>query len=148
MNETEQMILLVEDDPAEAMLTQRALAKNRVATRVMRVENGEEAVAYLDGEGSYQNRESHPWPTLVLMDIKLPRKSGLEVLEWIRSRGSILRTLPVVMLTSSRHKIDLQRAYEYGANAYLTKPETTSELVEMLKSTQDFWLRFNELPPR
>lgn len=140
------VIMLVEDDPIDAKLTQRALTKVPLKGAVVRLENGDEVIDYLEGSGPYGDRGSHPLPSLVLMDIKLPRRSGLEVVEWIRSRKDEVALLPIVMLTSSRQPADVKRAYELGANSYLTKPDTSSELADMMKATHEYWLRFNERP--
>jgi CheY-like chemotaxis protein len=90
---------------------------------MFRLTNGDDAVAYLSGDAPYENRAAYPMPNVLLLDIKLPRRSGFEVLEWVRRQKSNLRRLPVVMLTSSRHSADINRAYDLGANSYLAKPE-------------------------
>src|SRR5205085_10493869 len=109
------LILLVEDDPADARLVQRAFQKAELRADMTRLTNGDDVVAYLAGDAPYENRALYPLPSLILLDIKLPRRSGLEVLQWIRKRNDALRRLPVVMLTSSRHALDVNRAYDYGA---------------------------------
>ena len=139
-------ILLVEDDPAEARLIQRAFTKAQIALPVVRVDNGDEAVAYLQGDGRYSDRSAHPLPTLILLDVKLPRRSGLEVLEWIRSQQGILRRVPVIMLSSSRHATDINRAYDLGANSYLTKPETSEDLLAIAQTFRRYWLEINQAP--
>ena len=143
MNHT---ILLVEDDSADSTLIRRAFSKAGFEARMVRARDGDDAVAYLDGTGSYQNRKEHPLPELVLLDIKLPRRSGFEVLSWIRRDPRPLRRLPVVMLTSSRHSVDINRAYELGANAYTVKPGTSAELLDLAQSIRQFWLGKNEFP--
>ncbi|HEY3707464.1 MAG TPA: response regulator [Terracidiphilus sp.] len=143
MNHT---ILLVEDDPSDSILIKRAFDKAELNATLVRAKDGDDAVAYLDGTGPYQNREEYPLPSLVLLDIKLPRRSGFEVLSWIRRDPRPLRRLPVVMLTSSRHSVDINRAYELGANAYTVKPDTNAELTELLRCVKDFWLGKNEYP--
>lgn len=139
-------ILLVEDDPADSTLIRRAFDKAEVSAHLVRAKDGDDAVAYLDGTGKYENREEHPLPALVLLDIKLPRRSGFEVLSWIRRDPRPLRRLPVIMLTSSRHSVDINRAYELGANAYTVKPDTAAELVDIFHSLRKFWLEKNEFP--
>ena len=137
-------VLLVEDDPNDILLIQRAFGKAQL-TAPFQVSNGEEAIAYLAGEGNYTDRELHPLPNLVLLDLKLPRKSGLEVLGWLRQQP-VLQRLPVVVLTSSRERSDVNRAYELGANSYLVKPVRSQDLVEMIKSLDLYWLLLNEKP--
>lgn len=139
-------ILLIEDDPADARLIQRAFAKLKLETPVIRLTNGDDAVAYLNGDAPYENRAAHPIPSVLLLDIKLPRRSGFEILEWLRTHASGLRRLPVVMLTSSRHSIDVNRAYELGANSYLAKPESGSDLEQLAAEFYTYWLRLNRSP--
>lgn len=138
-------ILLVEDDPNDVLLLQRALRKAQLANPVQVVRDGDEAVAYLAGEGEYGDRAQHPWPVLVLLDMKLPRKSGLEVLAWIRGQEGLKR-LPVVMLTSSRESVDINRAYDLGVNSYLVKPVAFEDLVEMMKALRLYWVILSEKP--
>ena len=138
-------ILHVEDDPNDVLLVERALRKAGVTASVRVVTDGEEAVNYLASQTQMTDSEQNPVPTLVLLDLKLPRKSGLEVLEWIR-RTDGLRRLPVVMLTSSRQPVDINRAYDLGVNAYLAKPVSFDMLVDVLKTLEAFWLRSNERP--
>lgn len=143
---TDKLVLLVEDDPADARLVQRAFHKANAGCQVSRLTNGDEAVAYLSGETPFDNRTQHPLPSLLLLDIKLPRRSGLEVLEWLRSRGNPLRRMPVVVLTSSKHSVDINRAYDLGANSYVAKPDTAAGLMEMAAAFRDYWLKLNEAP--
>jgi CheY-like chemotaxis protein len=136
-------ILLVEDDPNDVFLLQRAFRKAGFEHPVQAVGDGEEAVAYLTGAGSYADRAQFPLPLLVLLDLKLPRKSGLEVLAWLREQPA-LRRLPVVVLTSSREPADVNRAYDLGANSYLVKPLGFEALLDMVKSLNFYWLTLNE----
>jgi CheY-like chemotaxis protein len=138
-------ILHVEDDPNDVLLIGRAFRKAEVAAHVQVVNDGEQAVQYLSGANEFSDRQKYPAPVFVLLDMKLPRKSGMEVLEWIRAQP-ILKRLPVVMLTASRQPIDVNRAYELGANAYLVKPVNFDALVDLLKTLDSFWLRANERP--
>ena len=139
-------ILMVEDDPADARLIQRAFTKAGITANVIRLTNGDDAVAYLDGEPPYDNRVAHPLPNLLLLDIKLPRRNGLEVLQWLRSRTDGLRRMPAVMLTSSKHTVDINRAYDFGVNSYLAKPESTDALVQVASAIKAYWLTLNEEP--
>jgi CheY-like chemotaxis protein len=139
-------VLLVEDDPADARLIQRAFDRTEIAAVVLRLQNGDDAVAYLQGTPPYDNRIMHPLPHIVMLDIKLPRRSGLEVLQWIRNRRDDLRLIPVVMLTSSRHSVDINRAYNLGANSYLAKPESAEQLLLLVAAVKKYWLTINEEP--
>ena len=137
-------ILLVEDEPNDVFLIGRALQKGGITTPLHTVENGELAVSYLSGEGPYADRGRYPLPIVVLLDLKLPRKTGLEVLEWLR--GTPLRRLPVVVLTSSKDASDVARAYDLGANSYLVKPVSFDSLQEMLGSVDRYWVALNQHP--
>lgn len=140
-----QTILLVEDDPNDIELFQRAYRKCELANPLQVVRDGEEAQNYLAGCGIYTDRESYPLPGIVLLDFKLPRKSGLEVLSWLRSQDELKR-LPVIALTSSREKIDINRAYELGINSYLVKPVAFDNLMQMVKALGLYWMVLNENP--
>lgn len=139
-------ILMVEDDPADARLIQRAFSKAGITANVIRLTNGDEAVAYLDGQPPYDNRVAHPLPNLLLLDIKVPRRNGFEILQWLRGRKDGLRRMPTVMLTSSKHTVDINRAYEFGVNSYLVKPESTEGLVQVANAIKSYWLSVNEEP--
>jgi CheY-like chemotaxis protein len=138
-------VLLVEDDPNDVILVRRALRKASVANPLQVIEDGEDAVSYLAGRPPFADRGAHPVPVLVLLDLKLPRRSGHEVLEWLRAQPG-LRRLPVVVLTSSRDSTDVDRAYDLGANSYLVKPVGFDELLEMLRALGLYWLTLNEMP--
>ena len=138
-------ILLVEDDENDLELFLRAYTKARIANPMQRAAHGDEAVAYLEGTGKFADRTAHPLPVLVLLDVKLPRRSGLEVLAWIREQSGLKR-LPVVMLTSSRDSGDINRAYDLGANSYLVKPVAFESLLELVRSLNIYWLVLNQQP--
>lgn len=139
-------ILLVEDNPADILLMRRAFRKEElVNTSLQVVADGDAAVSYLSGEGEYGDRDRYPFPDVVLLDLKLPRRSGHEVLAWIKQQPELKR-LPVVILTSSRECIDLNRAYDLGANSYLVKPVGFPALVKMLNILHAYWLNYNEIP--
>ena len=140
------LVLLVEDDPGDARLVQRAFSKVGLEALLMRLSNGDEAVEYLQGKPPYENRAAYPLPAVILLDIKLPRRSGIEVLEWLRAGHNPLRRIPVIMFTSSRDTIDIDRAYDRGANSYLTKPDTTAQLLEMAQAFKTYWIQLNEQP--
>lgn len=137
-------ILLVEDNPDDLMLLQRAFAKARIDVALHSVDNGDTAVAYLSGDGLYNDRTRYPLPAMVLLDLKLPRRSGLEVLAWLRQ--SKLRRLPVVVLTSSRDAGDINRAYDLGANSYLVKPVAFDRLTDLVSWVERYWMTLNEQP--
>ena len=142
----DRLVLLVEDDPADVRLIQRAFGKLQHSVLMTRLTNGDDVVAYLSGAAPYENRAAYPVPAVILLDIKLPRRSGFEVLQWLRQQRSALRRIPVVMLTSSRHSVDVNRAYDLGANSYLAKPQTPSELDQMAAEFQTYWLSLNHPP--
>ena len=145
MSAREGVILLAEDDPNDVLLIQRALQRNHVANPLQVVRDGEQALAYLSGAGAFADRERHPLPVLLLLDLKMPRKSGLEVLEWVRQQPGLKR-LPIVVLTSSNQSPDINRAYELGANSYLVKPAGFDSLLELVKNLDVYWLILNEKP--
>jgi CheY-like chemotaxis protein len=140
------VVLLVEDDVSDAQLIKIALGRTPGEVNLIRIEDGDRAVDYLTGTAPYDDREKYPLPLTMLLDIKLPKRSGLELLQWLRSQAGPLKRLPVMMLTSSSHRIDVNRAFERGANAYFTKPETLKELVAMLADLKSFWLQWVEFP--
>lgn len=137
------VLMLVEDDPDHVLLIQRALAKANLVNPLRIVRDGDEAIAYLSGQGPYGDRNRYPLPSLILLDLKLPRKSGLEVLEWIRSDPA-LRVLPVVALTSSAETSDIERAYALGVNSYLVKPLGFEDLLDLVKSLGMYWMILNK----
>lgn len=141
-----QTILLVEDNPADILLMQRAFRKENLSNVSLQIVNdGDEAVFYLNGENQYSDRERYPLPVLILLDLKLPRRSGHEVLAWLRQQP-VLKRLPVVILTSSKEIIDVNQAYDLGVNSYLAKPPGFGALVDMIKSINLYWLLQNEQP--
>ncbi len=145
MSVREGVILLAEDDPNDVLLIQRAFQRNHVANPVQVVRDGEEALAYLSGQAPFADRERHPLPVLMLMDLKMPRKSGLEVLAWVRQQPGLKR-LPIIVLTSSNQSPDINRAYELGANSYLVKPAGFDSLLDLVKNLDMYWLILNEKP--
>jgi CheY-like chemotaxis protein len=140
-------ILVVEDEPDAFTLLEHAFEKAGIVTPLQTVQDGDQAIAYLKGEGPYVDRLAHPVPQLVLLDLKLPRCSGLEVLEWIRVQPA-LRGLPVIILTSSKERSDVRRAYAAGANSYLVKPSSLTRLIELAAAFREYWLEHNEPAPR
>jgi CheY-like chemotaxis protein len=142
---TEHTILLVEDNPKDVFLIQRALRKAESITPMQVVSDGDAAVQYLSGDLPYNDRTLYPLPAVVLLDLKLPRRSGAEVLMWIRQQPELKR-LPVVVLTSSREYADINRIYDLGANAYIVKPVDFDQLVNIIKTLNLHWIRYNEKP--
>jgi CheY-like chemotaxis protein len=145
MNAHIPVILLAEDNPKDVDLTSRALAASNLANRLVVVHDGVEALEYLRGEGAFAAREPEQ-PAVVLLDIKMPRKDGLEVLREIREDPK-LRRLPVVILTSSREEQDLVAGYDLGANAYVVKPVDFEDFIRAVKELGVFWALINERPP-
>ena len=139
------VILLVEDDPNDIILIRRAFEKANITNPLQVVEDGEEAISYLTGKDRYGDRVKYPLPMLLLLDLKLPRKSGHEVLEWLRQQP-MLKRLPVVVLTSSQQSTDINMAYDLGANSYMVKPVTFDTLVEMVKTLNFYWVILNKNP--
>jgi two-component system response regulator len=140
------LILLVEDNASDEKLTVLALKKCEVENRVVVVRDGAEALDYLFATGAYAERGASEFPALVLLDLKLPKIDGLEVLLRIRA-DERTRALPVVILTSSKQDEDLSEGYAYGANAYVRKPVSYAEFIAAAKAIGAFWLLLNETPP-
>lgn len=145
MNLEYETILLVEDNPRDVLLIQRAFRKANVTVPLQVVEDGEVAVRYLSGEEPYTDRDRYPLPVLILLDLKLPRKSGAEVLAWLRQQPALKR-LPVVVLTSSKEYADINHIYDLGGNAYMVKPVAFDNLVEIVKALNLHWIILNEKP--
>lgn len=145
MNTTAIRVLLVEDDPNDIVLTRRAFRKAELPEPIAIVEDGEQAIAYLGATGKFADRRAHPLPDLVLLDLKLPRMPGLEVLAWLRKQPGLHR-LPVVVLTSSRETSDVNQAYELGANSYLLKPVTFDGLAKIVSNLDRYWGELNIHP--
>lgn len=142
----ERLILLVEDNDDDAQLTLRALTLNNVADRVDVARDGAEALDYLFCRGAYAGRDPKILPQVVLLDLKLPKVTGMEVLEQIR-REPRTKWLPVVILTSSNGEGDLARCYDLGANSYIRKPVDFTRFMEAVNSLGLYWLELNETPP-
>lgn len=145
MKLTDFIMLLVEDDPNDILLIQRAFAKACLVNPLKVVRDGEEALNYLSGTGDFADRGRYPLPSLILLDLKLPRKSGLEILQWLRQQPN-LKHIPVIVLTSSKESSDVSRAYDLGANSYLVKPVGFEGLLELVKSIGMYWMILNKTP--
>ena len=140
-------ILLIEDNPSDIGLTQRALAKGRILNELVVVSDGQEALDYLFGQGSCASRDDAELPALTLLDMKLPKVSGLEVLRKIRA-DKCTRRMPVVILTSSRDEQDVGASYDLGVNSYIRKPVDFDQFVHAVAQLGLYWLVLNEEPPK
>ena len=140
-------ILLIEDNPSDIDLTKRALEKGRIANALVVASDGQEALDYLFGTGEYAGRDNSDFPALTLLDLKLPKVSGLDVLRRIRS-DSRTRRMPVVILTSSREEQDIAAGYDLGVNSYIRKPIDFEHFVQSVAQLGLYWLVLNEEPPR
>jgi CheY-like chemotaxis protein len=139
---THRALLLIEDNEDDVFLMKRALEGAAVSNPLFVVEDGQAAIDYLSGAGPDRDRTNYPLPALVFLDLKLPFKSGDEVLEWIRKQPE-LQSLIVVILTSSGEPSDLRKCYQLGANSYVVKPPTAPQLLEMAKAFKWYWLEYN-----
>ena len=139
-------ILLVEDNPDDELLTQRAFRKNNILNRIEVVRDGAEALDFLLARGSYAERDPFHVPQLILLDLKLPKVDGLEVLRCIRETEAT-RLLPVVVLTSSKEEQDLASCYALGANSYIRKPVDFNQFILAVQQLGLYWLVLNEQPP-
>lgn len=139
-------LLLVEDNPTDEKLTVRAFKKSGVAIDIMVVRDGAEALDYLFATGKYGDRDPSALPAVVMLDLKLPRIDGLEVLRIVRA-NDVTKSLPVVILTASKENEDVARGYALGANAYVRKPVDFVEFAETARTLGLFWLLMNEPPP-
>ena len=140
-------VLLVEDNLDDVLLTRRAFRKAGIASALQVAGDGDEAVAYIAGEGAFADRQAHPLPSLVLLDWKLPRRSGREVLQWVRAQ-ECFTALPVVVLTTSREQEDIDQAYSAGANSYIQKPVLLEKLAELSERLHAYWLETNVVSSR
>jgi CheY-like chemotaxis protein len=138
-------VLLAEDDENDVFFIQRAFQQAKIQNPMHVVRDGQEAIEYLSGEGKFSDRRQFPLPHLLLLDLKMPRKTGLDVLHWMHEQAE-LKCLPVVVLSSSEHQIDIERAYELGANGFVVKPASLEKRVELAKLIGAFWLNTNAAP--
>jgi len=142
----EKVILLVEDNPSDIRLTKRALDQNRITNELIVAEDGREAMDYLFGTGRYAGRDVRDLPAVMLLDLKLPKIDGLEVLNTVRS-DERTQLLPVVILTSSDREEDIVSSYRLGANSYIRKPVDFNHFAEAVRTLGMYWLLLNEPPP-
>jgi CheY-like chemotaxis protein len=147
MSDPLETILLVEDNPSDIALTQRALQRASINTKLVVVEDGQEALDYLFGAGMHAGRDTSRLPSLVLLDLKLPKVDGLEVLRRVRANKHT-RRLPVIVLTSSKEEQDVAAAYDLGANSYIRKQVDFAQFDAAVKLLGTYWLGLNEPPPK
>lgn len=139
-------ILLAEDNPADVEITQEAFKRGKLGNKMFVVRDGREALDYLFHQGEYQDKAAYPTPDLILLDIKMPKVDGLEVLEKIK-RDEELKRLPVIMLTVSDREADVIKAYNTGVNSYIVKPVKFSDFLEVVARVKEYWITITKLPP-
>ncbi|MGA9697172.1 MAG: response regulator [Dehalococcoidales bacterium] len=143
----EKIIFLVEDNPDDVVLTERALKKSHILNKLVVARDGAEALEYIFGTGNYSGRDMSKMPEVILLDLKLPKIDGLEVLKKIRA-DKRTKLLPVVILTSSKEENDLINGYSLGANSYIRKPVNFNQFAEAIRQLGLYWLVLNEAPPQ
>jgi CheY-like chemotaxis protein len=138
-------LLLVEDEESSAFFFQHVMTKLGMTEVLQVAQDGREAIDYLQGRARFNDRTQFPLPDLIILDLKMPRVTGFEVIAWIRDQPE-LRKLIVIMMSASSSEEDISRAYELGANAYIVKPSGLDQLTDVLSSIQQFWLKHNRAP--
>ena len=138
-------ILYAEDTEEDIFLLQHAFERTEISHRLIVVQDGQTAIDYLSGTGEFADRANYPLPCLALLDVKMPQKTGFQVLSWIRAQPG-LRWLPVIIFTSSADPGDVRQAYDLGANAYLVKPSSLHEREDVCRALKHFWLIYNQPP--
>lgn len=133
-------LLMADDSPDDVFLVERALLRSGVSSNFYAVPNGREAIAYLQAEGKYANRQQFPFPNAVLMDLHMPGMDGFEVLRWLKNHPEC-KVIPTIIFSSSPVESDVHEVYVLGGNAYVTKPHDYNELVELIRLTYQFWSR-------
>jgi CheY-like chemotaxis protein len=146
MKSGQQIILHVEDDANDVLLVQRAFRSASSSARLLNVSDGEQATDYFTGKGHFADRQKYPLPSLILLDLKLPRRNGHEVIAWLRQQKTPLRCVPIVVLSSSNQISDVNKAYELGANSYVVKPSAFDELASLAQILSAYWLLHTEKP--
>jgi CheY-like chemotaxis protein len=140
-----QTILLVDDSDDDLVIMRIAFKKAEFVASFQEVHNGQEAIAYLNGEGPFIDRDKFPLPAIMLLDLNMPMKSGFDVLKWVRAQP-VLKRMAIIILTASMRLEDVERAYDLGANSYLVKPGGMEELTAMIRCLRD-WIKLNHFPP-
>jgi CheY-like chemotaxis protein len=138
-------ILLVEDEPDDVYFLKRAFTSTSVTAPIVVLADGGAAIDYLAGTGAFSNRDEHPLPALMLLDLKLPGVTGFDVLAWLRAQPGLKR-LPVIVLTSSSQDEDVRRAYDLGVNSYLVKPSGLKAIADVAQQIERYWLNMNRRP--
>ncbi len=138
--------MFIEDDPAHADITMRNFKKNRISNKVIHLWDGQQALDYLFRQGEYSDPEKSPLPHLILMDLRLPKVDGLEVLEKIRT-NKLLKCIPTVVLTTSEAELDITKAYDYNVNSYLVKPLDFNKFSNLIEAFGFYWVVWNKYPP-
>lgn len=141
------VILYADDDPEDRMLAQEAFEESRITNELHFVENGEELIDYLKGNNKYADRKKYPVPGLILLDLNMPKKDGKEALKDIKSDPE-LKTIPVVVLTTSSTEEDIHLTYDLGVSSFITKPVTFESLVDTIKTLGKYWFELVKLPPQ
>lgn len=139
-------ILVADDDAQDTMLVRLAAQRASLGLRLDVVKDGEEAIDYLMGRSAFADRQTYPFPSMMLLDLKMPRLNGFDVLNFVRSQPG-LRQLPIVIFSSSDDPKDIRRAYDSGANSYLCKPHSNDDLSALLRALEEYWCKFNHFPP-
>ena len=140
-----QTILLVDDSENDIFLMRTAFKKAEFNTALQEVHNGEEAIAYLKGDGVYGDRNNYPLPSVILLDLNMPMKNGFDVLSWVRTQSG-LKHFSIIIMTASARPEDVERAFALGANSYLVKPSNLDDLAAMIRCLRD-WIKINHFPP-
>jgi CheY-like chemotaxis protein len=147
MSNRNQVVLLVDDDPNDRFLIRRAFERLGIENPLHEVTDGAQAIAYLDGQAPYNDRTKHPFPGILLLDLQMPRMSGMEVLEWIRSKLSVSGVL-IIVLSRLEEIRQVNRAYALGANSFLTKPGHEQDFQALITAFRDYWILRNKPPER
>ena len=145
MNTWLSSVLLVDDDSNDVFFMKRAFKEVNISTPLMVAQDGQEAIEYLSGAGRFADRLLHPLPCFLILDLKMPRKTGLDVLKWLREQP-VFRCLPVMIFSSSAHRYDVERAYQFGANSFVVKPGSVEQRTDLARFIKDFWLQTNQPP--
>ncbi|HET7624391.1 MAG TPA: response regulator [Verrucomicrobiae bacterium] len=138
-------ILIADDSVEDVFILERAIQKAGINVSIIKAGDGQEAVDYLSGKGAFENRSAHPLPHLLLLDLKMPKMDGFDVLCWLQ-RQPTLKRLPVTVLTSSNQDEDVDKAYDLGANSYVVKPVSIDGYAGVVEELRDYWLKLNRPP--
>ena len=139
------VIMVVDDRDDDLVLIRKAFLRARVLNPIVSINSGDEAILYLKGEGKYANRDEYPLPDLLLLDLKMPKTDGFDVLQWVRTQRG-LSSLRVVVLTSSDQIKDVNRAYELGANSFITKPVSPEQFTDVANALNGYWIWLSKVP--